>query len=90
MRCLSHTDTDLRGVGAGIRNKEHLEIGAGAPLLQNPGLASVGKLRRNARKAHFEGAGNFVLPEPSFRIIKTVSSVSRGSFYVDQLETVRL
>ena len=71
MRCLSHTDTDLRGAGAGIRNKEHLAHGAVSPLLQNLGLASVSNLCRNARKAHLEDGGNFVSPEPSLQSTKS-------------------
>ena len=65
MRSLSHTDTGLRGAGAGIRNKAHLALGPVSPILQNPGLASASNLCRNARKAHFEDGGNFVFLESS-------------------------
>jgi hypothetical protein len=67
MSCLSHTDTGLRGAGAGIQSKEYRAHGAVSPLLQNTGSVSASNLCRNARRAHLEDGGNFVSPEPSFQ-----------------------
>jgi hypothetical protein len=72
MKDLNDTHTGHRGAAAGIQSKEHLAHGPVYLGLQNPGLANVSSLYRNAKKAHLQGAGNFVFPEPSLQRTRPV------------------